>query len=73
MAAITRWTWCRWVKAGEAPRRVPNLPGHPRWKRSDVEQFLQGRRGLRAFGSHTKQAVSVLAHSRSVRDEAVEV
>ena len=55
MAGVSRWTWRRWVKAGQAPARVPNIPGHPRWSRASVEQFLVGRHGLRAFGSHVRQ------------------
>jgi predicted DNA-binding transcriptional regulator AlpA len=44
------WTWRRWVRCGKAPQPVANMPGFPRWKASDVAQFLDGRKGRHFFG-----------------------
>jgi predicted DNA-binding transcriptional regulator AlpA len=52
-AGISRWTWRAWVRSGKAPKPVANLPGHPRWKASDIANFLDGRLGYsnrRFFG-----------------------
>jgi predicted DNA-binding transcriptional regulator AlpA len=38
----SRWTWWRWVKAELAPKPAP-LPGHPRWRVSDIDRFETGR------------------------------
>jgi predicted DNA-binding transcriptional regulator AlpA len=48
LAGICRWTWRNWVRAGIAPQPVPNLPGHPRWKASEIAAFLDGH----AHGRH---------------------
>jgi predicted DNA-binding transcriptional regulator AlpA len=40
---ITRETWRQWVKSRRAPSPAP-LPGHPRWRVSDIERFERGRR-----------------------------
>jgi predicted DNA-binding transcriptional regulator AlpA len=53
LAGICRWTWAAWVRSGKAPKPVANLPGHPRWKASDIANFLDGRLGYsnrRFFG-----------------------
>jgi predicted DNA-binding transcriptional regulator AlpA len=42
---ISRHTWARWVKSGQAPAPDPALPGHPRWRVSDIERFKRGRMG----------------------------
>ena len=41
-AGISRVTWFRWVRSGLAPKPVPNLPGHPRWRASEIAHFLDG-------------------------------
>ena len=62
---VSRWTWRRWVRDGRAPRAVPGLPGHPRWKREDVERFMDGRvsAGRNFFSSARREL-----HARSVRE-----
>jgi hypothetical protein len=40
---IHRNTWHVWVVSRQAPAPVPNLPGHPRWRVSDIERFERGR------------------------------
>lgn len=49
---ISDETWRRWVRRGEAPQPV-DLPGRPRWRRTDIDRFKQGRResvsGRRVF------------------------
>ena len=61
---VSRWTWRRWERCGQAPARVPNVPGHPRWRRDRIEDFargLYGAGGRRVFfgaarrGRHTQQ------------------
>lgn len=37
-------TWYRWEQAGQAPARVPGLPGKPRWRVADIEDFERGLR-----------------------------
>jgi predicted DNA-binding transcriptional regulator AlpA len=39
---ITRQTWHRWIRNKLAPPPAP-LPGHPRWRVSDIERFERGR------------------------------
>lgn len=44
---LHRATWRRWVQIGVTPsgRTVPqpeDLPGHPRWKQIDIEDFFRG-------------------------------
>ena len=39
---ICRHTWHRWVVAQHAPSPVPNVPGHPRWRLTDIEAFERG-------------------------------
>lgn len=56
----SRWTWRRWVTAKTAPQPVPGLPGHPKWKRADIDRFVEGRvrEGRNHFGS-ARHALSV--------------
>ena len=72
--AISRWTWTRWVRDGIAPAPVP-LPGHPRWRRSDIDRFEIG--AYRGPGKRTyftkarqlraEQAVAERAHEADQR------
>lgn len=39
---VSRATWFRWVKSQQAPQPAP-LPGHPRWRVTDIERFERGR------------------------------
>jgi predicted DNA-binding transcriptional regulator AlpA len=56
---ISRWTWAHWVKAGQAPAPVPNVPGFPRWLLKDIEDFERGAYGA---GRYFRAArLSVLA------------
>ena len=36
MLGISDETWRRWRAAGRTPQQV-DLPGHPRWRRDDIE------------------------------------
>lgn len=49
---ISRATWFRWVRSGKAPQPVPNMPGYPRWRVTDIERFVDGRKtsGRHFFG-----------------------
>jgi predicted DNA-binding transcriptional regulator AlpA len=38
---VSRWTWARWVRSGDAPRPSA-LPGHPKWSLSSIEAFERG-------------------------------
>jgi predicted DNA-binding transcriptional regulator AlpA len=42
---ICRMTWARWLAAGQAPAPVPNVPGFPRWRLKDIEDFENGAYG----------------------------
>lgn len=46
-------TWRRWRAARRAPSPVPNVPGRPRWRVSDIETFERGLHGTgrRYFGT----------------------
>ena len=55
---IERHTWRRWVVAGQAPAPVPNVPGRPRWRVRDVEDF---ERGLYRAGRWRRRDASVSA------------
>jgi predicted DNA-binding transcriptional regulator AlpA len=53
---VSRWTWARWVRSGDAPRPSA-LPGHPKWSLSSIEQFERGLvagRGLLLSRLHVK-------------------
>jgi predicted DNA-binding transcriptional regulator AlpA len=63
---VSRWTWARWVASGKAPAPVANLPGQPKWRRVDVERFIDGTfkpSGRSYFGkvrrAHDDQAVAI--------------
>jgi hypothetical protein len=38
-------TWKRWRAARQAPAPVQGLPGRPRWRLRDIEDFERGVRG----------------------------
>lgn len=40
---VSRWTLQRWVKSGQAPAPVENIPGWPRWREDDIDDFARGR------------------------------
>jgi predicted DNA-binding transcriptional regulator AlpA len=42
LCGISRWTWHRYVTRGEAPAPISHVPGRPKWKRREVEQFADG-------------------------------
>jgi predicted DNA-binding transcriptional regulator AlpA len=60
MFGISDETWRRWVKAGRTPQRV-DLPGHPRWRREDIEA-LKGqpaaRRYFRSVAAHGRKSAA---------------
>lgn len=35
-------TWGRWVRNGDAPKPVENLPGQSRWRSADIEALANG-------------------------------
>jgi predicted DNA-binding transcriptional regulator AlpA len=68
---VSRYTWFRWVRSGEAPKPAP-LPGHPKWSLSSIEAFERGLvagRGLaqaaarRASGPAASRRASALSAS----------
>lgn len=38
-------TWRAWRKARKVPAPVPNVPGRPRWRVKDIEDFARGLYG----------------------------
>lgn len=67
---VSRWTWARWVASGDAPSPVPNLPGWPKWRRSDIDLFAAGcfrGDGKRTyFNSARRRAAIALVHAGSL-------
>jgi predicted DNA-binding transcriptional regulator AlpA len=55
---VSRWTWARWVRSGDAPRPSA-LPGHPKWSLQSIEQFERGLvvgRGLAQAAARSRRA-----------------
>jgi predicted DNA-binding transcriptional regulator AlpA len=73
LLGVSRSTWLRLRKSGVAPHPV-DLPGHPRFRVSDIERMVRG--GRRFLASHerlTNQPVSKLAfHADSLRSVSAE-
>lgn len=48
---VTRMTVRRYEDAGKIPRAEVTLGGHRRWRRTDVEELMTGRRSQQKAGA----------------------